>query len=299
MSIETRAPDVTGNPVQRELLLRSLRSNTNVVIVAVWSVLIATIGAAVLMNRVGLNRPFHTGSGAADELGATLAQWWIVSVTVGAIILAVVLAAVGCAANDERHRLQSWTTTLVGPRRMVMGIWRAQLALVILALALALPVAAIALSLGGTSVAQLGVGLAAAFIGGATASALTIALACRSRRVLAPLTLGLAIVIAVFAGPVLAHLVRAPASTDPVMVVVPVVGVADAATPLAPHARVTKADGQDAAAAPLAHLRANVEPWSGRVPPWGFTTAGALVVLVVSLFIARLRIARPSRASAS
>ncbi len=304
MTIEERSGEVVGNPVRRDALLRSLRSNGNAVILAVWSALVAAVGIAVLVDRIGLGNPFRAGAVNADMVGASLGQWWIVTVTIGTILVAVVLAAVGCAAAGERHRLQAWSATLVGPWRITMGIWRAQLALILLALVLALPVGGVAVAMGGTTPRQCGIALLAAAIGGASASASTIALACRAKRVIAPLVTSLVIIAGVFVVPYASHVARDRPTGDPAMAVVPVVGAADAVAPLpAPPSRfgtdcADEACGwnaANAADAPLDGLRSTVRPWSGQMPPWGWTTIGAFAVTIVALFVTRLRIARPPR----
>lgn len=283
--------EVVGNPVRRDLLLRSLRSNTNATILTVWTVLIAAIGAVVLLDQVGLSRPFETVAGSGDAAGRALGQWWIVSITAGMCLLAPALASVACAGHGERRRIQGWSTTLVRPGRVVSGIWQQQLALVALALLLSLPVAGLALGLGGTSAAQLGIGLAGAALAGIATSALGIALSCRSERPFAPLALGIAIVVALFAVPFGIHQVRHPSGQDSVLAVVPVVAVADAA---APHAGVPDVPA-GAADAPVDHLRSNVAPSDATVPPWGWAAGGAVVWTLVMLMIARFRVARPAR----
>lgn len=304
MSIEERPAVVVGNPVRRDALLRSLRSNHNAVILTVWTVLVGAVGAVVLVDQLGLGQPFRAGDGPSETVGAALAQWWIVTLGVGTVVLAVVLAAFGCAAEGERARLRSWSATLIGPWRITMGIWRAQLALILLALVLALPVGGISLALGGTSFRQLGVGLAGAAVGGATASALTIAVACRARTVIAPLVVVLVVAVGVFFGPYAAHVLRDRPAGDPVMAVVPVVGLADAVAPL-PAPAVGPGtdcgtpdcdwDTTDPSGAPLDGLRSTVQPWSGRVPPWGWTVLGAVVVTGLALVVTRIRVARPVR----
>lgn len=301
-TVDERGGEVVGNPVRRDALLRSLRSNGNAVILAVWSVLVVAVGAVVLVDRIGLSGPFRAREGAADMVGAALGQWWIVTISVGAIVLAVVFAAVGCAAAGERRRIEAWSASLVGPWRITMGIWRAQLALLLLALVLALPVGGVALALGGTSVRQCGIALAGAAIGGAAASALTIAFACRAQRVIAPLVLSLVIVVGIFAAPYATHVARDRPSGDPAMAVVPVVGVADAVAPLpAPAGRFGCAlngcgwEATNTADAPLDGLRSTVDPWTGRIPPWAWTTLGSIGVLLVGLIVARIRIGRPPR----
>lgn len=304
MTVGDRSGEVVGNPVRRDALLRSLRSNGNAVILTVWSALVAVVGVVVLIDQIGLGRPFRASDSVGDAVGASLAQWWIVTLTVGTIIVAVVLAAVACAAAGERHRLRAWSATLVGPWRIVLGIWRAQVALVLLALVLALPVGGVALAFGGTTLRQCAIGLLGASIGGAAASALTIALACRARRVIAPLVTALVIIAGVFVVPYATHVARDRPVGDPVMAVVPAVGVADAVAPLPAPAPRDNTDcalegcgwnAEDAADAPLAGLRSTIRPWSGQIPPWGWTTIGAVVVTILALLVARIRIARPPR----
>lgn len=291
MTVDARPAEVVGNPVRRDLLLRALRSNTNATILVVWTALIAVIGTIVLINQVGLTQPFEGGARAAAPVGRAVAQWWVVTITVGMCLFAPITTVVACAADGERQRLQGWTMTLVRPWRVVLGIWEQQCALIALALVLALPVAGLALAAGGTSVAQLGVGLAGAAIAGIAASALAAAVACRSDRVLRPLAATLAVMIALYAVPFAVHQARTPATTDPALIVVPVVAVADAAAPRASTAPATAG----AADAPLDHLRMNVADSSSDVPPWGYALGGAVVATLVLLLVARFRISRPPR----
>lgn len=305
MSIDERTGAVVGNPVRREALLRALRSNTNAVALTLWSIVIAAIGVIVLIDRVGLARPFQSGPHFADTVGASLGQWWVTAVVVATMVLAVVLAVLGCAGVAMRGRIATWSATLVGPWRITMGIWLSQSALIALALVMALPVGGVALALGGATPRQLGVGLVGAALAGVTTSALTIAISCRSHRVTASLIVGLVLVAAVFAVPYAVHVARDRPHGDPVMAVVPLVGVADAVAPLpAPGSRFCAVGGgppgcswdrTDAAEAPLDGLEATVHPWSGRLPPWAWTTIGAVVVTISALIVTRIRVARPPR----
>ena len=301
MTVPVRPHEVVGNPVRRERLLRALRSNTNATILGVWTGLVALAGILVLANQVGLSHPFDAPNAAGDNLGAALGQWWIVTITVGSMLLAVTLTAFACAAAGEHDRIQAWSTTLVRPWRVALGIWQSQLALLALGLVLAFPVAGIALASGGTTLRQAGVGLAGAAVAGATCSAITIAVACRARRVIAPLVISLLFVVAIVAGPYAAHVARNRPAGDPVMAIMPLVGVADAVAPLPqPAMRFCAFHGcdweaTDSSDAPLHGLRATVQPWSGGIPAWGWTAGGAVIVTLLSLLIARFRIARPPR----
>lgn len=280
-----------GRPALRATLLRSLRSNVVATALALWAIGVAGIGITVLIQNTGTDRPFHSGSTSAPELGATLAQWWVLSIVGGMCVLAPVLAVHACAATGERGRLESWRSTLVGPSRVVGGLWQAQLAVLLLALTMSFPVAGTALALGGTSIAQLGVGLAAAFLCGATWSALAIAVSCRSTSVVRPLILCTLLVALVLGGPVAVHGFRATSrhAADATLLANPLVGAADAAAPRVHRAPNTRS----AASAPLDHLMDMVEPQTGRFPPWGWTAIGATVILAMSLTTSRLRIARP------
>lgn len=291
MTVDVGAAEVIGNPVRRDLLLRALRSNTNATILGVWTILIAVVGSIVLIDQIGLSRPFDTGEQAAAPVGRALGQWWVVSITAGIGLFAAATTVVACAGRDERQRLQGWTMTLVRPWRVVLGIWQQQCALIALALVSALPVSGLALAAGGTSVAQLGVGFAGAAVVGMVVSALAAAVACRSQHVLRPLAATLAIVIAWYGLPLAVQQWRSPAAGDAVMVVVPVIAVADAAAPRAPAAPADSG----AADAPLDHLASNVAEVDGGVAPWGYAAAGAVLAIVVLLGVARIRIARPPR----
>jgi hypothetical protein len=279
--------------VRRAALLRSLRSNVVAAALIVWTIVIVGIGVAVLVQRTGADQPFHPGVARPAPVGAAIAQWWVLSIASGMLVLAPFLTVFACAARDERARLDAWRSTLVGPSQVVAGVWRAQLALVLLALGSSLPVAGMALALGGTSVAQLGVGLAGAFVCGSSASAVALALSCRSSGTFRPLLVATLVIVAVVGAPVVVHGLREPGRTRPdaVLVVNPLVGVSDAA---APRATPTRA-ADSAARAPMAHLRALVEPAGGRVPPWGWTTIGAVVVTGLSLLVARMRLGRQAR----
>lgn len=291
MSMAAPPTEVVGNPVRRDLLLRSLRSNTNATILTVWTVLIGAIGVVVLINQAGLSSPFDPSEGSPEPVGRALGQWWIVSITAGMCLLGPVLATVACAGHGEGRRLQGWATTLVGPGRVVTGVWQQQLALLVLASVLALPVAGLALGLGGTSPAQLGIGVAGAFLAGATTGALAITLSCRSERPFVPLAASLVVVVALFAVPFAVHQIGHERGGDPVLAVIPVVAVADVA---APHAAPSPATA-GAADAPLTHLRASATSGSAPVPPWGWAAGGAVLAIVVLLVVAALRVARPPR----
>lgn len=291
MTVDARPAEVVGNPVRRDLLLRALRSNTNATILAGWTALLTVIGTIVLINQLGLTRPFATGARAAEPVGRAVAQWWVVTITVGMCLFAPTTTVVACASQGERQRLQGWTMTLVRPWRVVTGIWQQQCALIALALVLALPVAGMALAAGGTSVAQLGVGLAGAALAGVATSALAAAVACRSDHVLRPLAATLAIVIALYAVPFAVHQSRTPATADPVLLAVPVVAVADAAAPRASGAPTVAG----AADAPLDHLAMNVADGPADLPPWSSAAAGAVLATLLLLVVARFRIARPPR----
>lgn len=302
MTIDARPAKVTGNPVRTESLLRSLRSNGNAVILTLWSVLVAAIGIAVLVRRIGLSQPFRTGTAFPDVIGASLAQWWMVTVGVGIAPLAVVLAVVGGGGVTVGDRVRAWSPTLVGPWRVALGLWTAQLALICLALVLSLPVAGLAVALGGTPLRPLGVALAGSFVCAAAVSAFTIALACRARRTIVPLVVALVVVAAVDVVPYAVHVMRDRPSGDVVMTVVPLVGIADAAAPLpAGDMRFGCGPGVpcwnpvDAAMAPLHGVRETVHPWDQRIPPWGWTTLGAVLVAGICLVVTRALIARPPR----
>jgi hypothetical protein len=293
VSADRRNARVVGRPVRRAALLRALRSNVVAAALIVWTIVVVGIGVAVLVQRTGADQPFHQGAARPAPVGAAIAQWWVLSIVSGMLVLAPFLTVFACAARDERARLDAWRSTLVGPSQVVSGLWRAQLALVLLALGLSLPVAGMSLALGGTSVAQLGVGLAGAFACGATASALALVLSCRSSGTFRPLLVVTLVIVAVVGVPVIVHGVREPGHSRPdaVLVVNPLVGVADAAAP-----RATPTHASDSAArAPLTHLRALVEPSGGRVPPWGWTTIGAVAVTGSSLIVARMRLGRRAR----
>lgn len=293
MSTDRHGPRVVGRPVQRAVLLRSLRSNVVAAALSLWTVLVVGISIAVLVQRTGADQPFHPGTAPPAPVGAAVAQWWVLTIVSGMLVLAPYLAVVSCAARDERARLDAWRSTLVRPGQVVGGLWRAQLALLLLALGLSLPVAGMALALGGTSFAQLGVGIGGAFLCGASASALALAVSCRSSGTVRPL-LAMALLLAAVVGiPVVVHGLRAPdhSRPDAVLAANPLVGVAAAAAP-----RATPISSSDSAArAPLTHLRANVEPAGGQIPPWGWTAIGAGIIAALSLVVARIRLGRPSR----
>ncbi|MBS1846980.1 MAG: hypothetical protein JST73_01775 [Actinobacteria bacterium] len=302
MTIAERNLDVIGNPVRSESLLRALRSNRNVVILTAWAVVVALSGAVVLVDRLGLDRPFRAGdTKLPDVVGATLGQWWIVTLGAGMIIVAIAFASVACAAAAERGRIHAWSATLLSPWRITTGIWRAQIALIVLALVVAFPVGGIALALGGTTPRQLAIGVAGSFVGAVAANALTIAFVGNARHPIASLIAVTVIVTGVFVVPYAVHVARDRPSGDPVMAIVPLVAVADAAAPLpAPNPRFCAVhgcgwDASDPGDAPLDALRATVRPWSGRIPPWGWTAIGAVVVVGASLTVTRIRVARPAR----
>lgn len=290
MTTDKHPGAVVGNPVRRDLLLRTLRSNVNASILVGWTALIAVVGAIVLVDRVGLSQAFAASEADPEVVGRALGQWWVVSITVAMGVFAPVSTVVACAGPGERRRLEGWSGTLVRPGRIVTGIWAQQLALVALALVLALPVAGFALALGGTTPAQLGIGLAGAAVVGATTGALALGLACRSSRVFRPLAATLAVVLALHAVPAAIHQSTGNTLPDPVYTVVPVVAVADAAAPHGPDA-----PGATAAEAPLERLRAHVRPNEGSLPPWAWAALGAGGVTLVFLGVARIRLARPPR----
>lgn len=293
MSRDRHGTRVVGRPVRRAALLRSLRSNVVAAALAMWTVVVVGIAIAVLVQRTGADRPFHPGTEPAAPIGAAVAQWWVLTITAGMLVLAPYLTVVSCATRDERARLDAWRSTLVRPAQVVGGLWRTQLSLQLLALGLSLPIAGMALALGGTSVAQLGVGLAGAFLCGAATSALALAVSCRSSGTVRPLLALTVLLVAIVGIPVIVHGMREPGRSRPdaVLVANPLVGIADAA---APRAAPTRAP-DSAARAPLTHLRANVEPTDGRIPPWGWTSIGAVILIALSLVVARIRLGRPSR----
>lgn len=300
--VTERSIEVVGNPVRRESLLRSLRSNQNAVILVVWGIVVAAVAVIVLISRAGLGQPFHPGTRlGGDMLGATLAQWWIVATTIGVMVVAVVSATVACASAATRGRLDAWSATLVGPWRITRGLFVAQVAFVLLAEVVALPIAGLAYGLGGVSLRQLGAGTAGSILGGVAASALAIAVSCRARRTSLPLVVSLLVIAGLFVVPYGIHVERGRPVGDPVMAVVPVVGVADAAAPLpAPATRYCAEAGcgwdeQNSADAPLTGLLSTVWPWTGSLPVWAWTAIGAGGVSVVVLAVTRLRVARRPR----
>lgn len=292
MNSERHVPRMIGRPVLRSTLLRSLRSNAVATALVLWTIVIAGVGATVLVQQTGTDQPFHSGTVSAASVGASIAQWWVLTIVAGMSVLAPYLAIVTCAAHGERERLDAWRSTLVRPGNVVRGLWQSLLALLLLAVALSLPVAGMALSLGGTSAAQLGTGIAAALLWGATTAALGIAIACRSNGPVRPLLVTAIVILVILGGPVLAHGLRGTNThgSDPVLAVDPLVATADVAAPRAAPPTLKRS----ASRAPLAHLRDTVEPHSGRIPPWGWTIVGAGALIVVSLFTARVRIARPA-----
>ncbi len=297
MTIEAPPTSAVGNPVQRATLLRAMRSNSIAAILTGWTVLIAAVGAVVLGDQIGYSHPFKAAPTDGPIVGLHLGQWWVVTVVAGMAVLMAVLGCTMSAAQGERRRLAAWNATLVRPGRVALGLWKSQLALGALALALTLPVAGIAYGLGGTTLTQLGIGLAGAAVAGASTSAFAIAVSCRSRGVLRPLVVCLVVLAGLFVGPVIAHQARGAPESDPVLVVVPIVAVADAAVP---HAalRSCVADASfpvDCSPPPLTRMYGSVEPTSGTVPLWGFAAIGAAAVTVGSLLAARFRLARPSR----
>lgn len=294
MTIDTRPIEPIGNPIRRDLLLRTLRSNTTATILYLWTVLVAAVGAFVLIDQVGLTRPFEVGSADPTVLGRALSQWWVLAITCGMLLLGPITTVSACAAHGEHQRLNEWTMTLVGPWRVVWGIWQRQVAVIALALALALPVAGLALAAGGTSPAQLGVGIIGAAAVGLVSSALSMAVACRSRRMARPLVAIGLILVALHVVPFVLHQSDSTPSPNRSLAAIPAVAIADAAAPRAPGAP----RNAGAADAPLEHLAANVaDPGGGdaMTPPWAWTALGAAIVTLGSLIVARLRITRPAR----
>ncbi len=313
MSLDTHPVDVIGNPVRRTTLLRMLRSTTNVVLLVVWTSLIVALGIVVLVHSTGTGGPLHPGLNYHDFFGATLAQWWIVGLVVGLSLMAIASTVLTCGANDEARRIASWSQTLLSPGQVARGIWSAQAAFLLLCLVAALPVAAIALASGGTSVTQLVVGAAGAFVTAITMSALALAVSCRARRLWRPMIIMMVAWAVLLAGPLAAHQTfenQTPPG-DPILLLSPLTGVADAAAPLAhPAIRFgaaipcfepcvepgpTNFDTKNPAVAPLDNLRAGAQWPNAAIPTWAWTAGGSLFVLVLSLSIARFRIARPLR----
>lgn len=304
MTVTDRSSGVVGNPVRREALLRSTRSNASAVIVTVWTVGVAAVAVAVMTHHIGLNAPFKAGDSLPDVVGASLAQWWILTIGVGVLPLAVVLATLGGGATTMADRIRAWSPTLVGSWRTALGLWVAQVSLQALALVLTLPVAGIALALGGTTVRPIGIALLGALGAGATMSALMIALACRARGTATPLIVGLLVAAAITTAPYAVHVARNRPVGDPVMTVLPIVGITDAARPLpAGHGRFGCGPGlaskcwnpDNAAQAPLHGIEATVRPWSAPLTPWAWTGMGALAITVVALGVTSIRIGRSRR----
>lgn len=283
-----------GNPVRTLALLRVLRSNGIAAMLVVWTITVMAIVGAVLVHNTGVDRPFHPSDAAPALTGQAVAQWWIVALVVGTLVLVPVATALTTAGGREQSLLRSWRVTLVTTGEIVMGTWTAMLAFLVLAIILTLPAAGMSLAMGGTSAVQLAVGAAGAFVCGAAVAAVSLAITCTARRVSRALAVIYLLIIVVVGGTVVTHGLRSDTSDshrgDVVLVVNPVAAVADAAAPRA--ATVTPST---AATAPLTHLRAIVQPSSFGDPVWEQGLGVGFIVTILSLAIAWVRLRRAGR----
>lgn len=293
MSNVRTAPGAIGQPVRRMALLRSLRSNIVASMLTVWTVVTMGVTIAVLVQRNGMDRPFRVGAATPAETGVAIAQWWVLTIAAGMLVLAPALTAAMFAGRREQRFTGAWRSTLVGPRRVLTGQWGTALATVLLAGILAVPPAGLALALGGTTAAQLLIGFGGMVLVGAAASAVALAFSCRSKGLVRPLLLTYLVLAAFTIGPFVVHGLHPDpnvAADHTGLAVSPLVGIADAA---APHSSIDLTHAT-AADAPLTHLRATSESGDRGVPIWAATLIGAGLVTVLALLVGRWRLRRPT-----
>ncbi len=201
MSTDRGTTHVVGQPVRRMAMLRALRSNPVASVLAAWTIVSMGITVAVLVQRNGVDRPFRPGSTPPVTTGVAVAQWWVLTMVAGLLVVAPVLTVLTTAGRREQLLTDAWRSTLVTPWRVLTGQWSSLMALVLLVAALGLPPAGLALALGGTSAAQLGIGLAGAILAGSAAAAIALATSCRSRGLVRPLLVTLGLVAVLTVGP--------------------------------------------------------------------------------------------------
>ena len=290
----TSAGTAVGNPVRRVALSRMLRSNVVASVLVVWTVAVLTVAGVALIHQTGTNRPFHQAGVGPRVVGQSVAQWWILSIVIGILLVVPAVTAVTMAGNREQALLDSWRVSLVTNRQVFLGNATAILSFVLLALVVALPPAGLALAAGGSSISQIFVGLAAAAACAVVITSVSIAVACASHRISRTLIVIYLFLALVLGGSAVFHGVRSTGDqssrADAVLIVNPVVAAADASA-----TRAASVPGAAASTAPLAHLRATVRPMNSGIPPWARTLIGGAVVALIAYLVALLRLRRAGR----
>lgn len=286
-------PTVPGNPVRQLGMKRVLRSHVLAATLAVWVVVAVLVAVATLVDGAGATEPFRSPEVPARALGQALAQWWVVIMTLGAMVAAPIVVTWLVAGRHEQAVVGMWQTSLVRGSQIVRGTVTVAVMFVVLALLVTLPVPVAALASGGTSAAQLAVGAVGAVLCGTVAALVAMAVAVHGRRVSTTLVGCFALLMVPLGVTTVVHGMRATAPpshhrADGALIANPLVGVADAAAPHAPMS-----PDATSGTAPLVRLRSTVRPIGSDVPdPWIQSLVGGIVVGCGAYVVAILRLRR-------